>query len=546
MKSIKPLFITLGFAAMVSVASAQSTNVIVQTDFDGDAGQGNLNYSYGYCVAGSSSGSALAGYSGGVTAGAGVGGTSAAAYTADYTLLPTDPNWTNPSLSYVYAVLGNGTSFTAPITPITPTSVLDSFILSADLQVTGLLPGLNTADVTVSKVQFLSSGTVIFDFSGDAGYVGTNFVHISIPLSSLSYGGVNGGDATHPVTDLTNAAVVGTIDSMTIEFSVQGLPVGTIGGNPLISPPFGFTSTGTLVVDNVQLVQTGNTIPTPTQEKLIAQVNFDDQLGITNYGYSFSDVGAVPVAAVITNTGVNGSMALQITANCASWTTNPPLSYSGWGAATRTLISFALTSTNQSSYRLYVSAKAGGFLPGITNGPGAVSVQFLAPDGTTGAPDGNPDVVLELEPSVTLTSNFQAFVFDGGAMPSVPYNGGSLALFDQYISKVYAVNVLVQAIGDTGATPTVWGYDADNTVTIDNIRLVEVVPGLPPVSVLKTNGQTQVYWTDPGTGGTAQLQSSTNVAGPYLNVSGAASGTASPYTVPPGQKAQFFRTIWVQ
>jgi hypothetical protein len=418
--------------------------------------------------------------------------------------------------------------------------------LSADLQVTGLLPGLNTADVTVSKVQFLSSGTVIFDFSGDAGSVGTNFVHISVPLSALSYGGVNGGDATHPVTDLTNAAVVSSIDSMTIEFSVQGLPVGTIGGNPLISPPFGFTSTGKLVVDNVQLVQTGNTIPTPTQEKLIAQINFDDQLGITNYGYSFSDVGAVPVAAAITNTGVNGSMALQITADCSTWATTPPNSYSGWGAATRKLIPFTLTSTNQSSYRLYVSAKAGGFLPGVTNGPGAVSVQFLVPDGTTGAPDGNPDVVLELEPSVTLTSNYQAFVFDGGTMPSVPYHGGSLALFDQYISKVYAVNVLVQAIGDTGATPAVWGYDADNSVTIDNIRLVQVVPGLPPVSVVKTNGQTQVYWTNPGTGGTAQLQSSTNAAGPYLNVSGAASGAASPYAVPPGRGAQFFRTVWVQ
>ena len=546
MKFIKPLFITLGFAAMVFVASAQSTNVLVQTDYDGDAGQGNLNYSYGYCVAGSSAGSALAGNSGGVTAGTGVDGTSAAAYTADYTLLASDPNWTNPSLAYVYAVLGDGANFTTLITPITPTPVLSSFILSADLQVTGLLPGLNTADVTVSKVQFLSSGAVIFDFSGDAGYVGTNFVHISVPLSALSYGGVNGGDATHPVTDLTNAAVVGSIDSMVIEFTVQGLPVGSIGGNPLISPPFGFTSAGTLVVDNVQLVQTGNTIPTPTQEKPIAQVNFDDQLSITNFGYSFSDVGAVPVSVTTNNTGVGGSQAFQITADCSTWATTPPSSYSGWGATTRKLIPFTLTSTNTSSYRLYVSAKAGGFLPGVTSGPGAASVQFLAPDGTTGTPDGNPDVVLELEPNITLSSNYQAFVFDGGTMPSVPYNGGSLALFDQYISKVYAVNILVQAIGDTGPTPSVWGYDTDNSVTIDNARLVEVVPGLAPVSVVKTNGQLQVDWTDPGTGGFAQLQSSTNAAGPYVNVSGAASGAASPYTVPAGQKTQFFRTVWVQ
>ena len=51
--------------------------------------------------------------------------------------------------------------------------------------------------------------------------------------------------------------------------------MGTIGGNPLISPPFGFTDTGTLNVDNIELIQTGNTVPTPIQEKLIWQANFD-------------------------------------------------------------------------------------------------------------------------------------------------------------------------------------------------------------------------------------------------------------------------------
>src|SRR5580692_8862363 len=99
MKSIKQLLITFGIAGVISGATAQTTNIILQTDFDGDTNEGNFNNDYGYCVAGSSAGSALAGYSGGITAGAGVGGTSAAAYTADYTLLPTDPNWTNPSLS---------------------------------------------------------------------------------------------------------------------------------------------------------------------------------------------------------------------------------------------------------------------------------------------------------------------------------------------------------------------------------------------------------------------------------------------------------------
>jgi hypothetical protein len=545
MKSIKQLLIVFSIAGVASVATAQTTNIILQTDFDGDGGEGNLNNDYGYAYAGSSAGTALAGYSGALTAGAGVDGTVANSISPDYTLLPTDPNWNSPSLAYVYAGVGNGTQFGAPMTAITPTAVLDSFILSADLQVLGLLPGLTTADITISKVQFLSAGAVIFDFTGDAGSVGSNFVHISVPLSSLTYGGANGGDATHPISDLTNAAVVGSIDSFTIEFASQGLPVGTIGGNPLISPPFGFTDTGALVVDNIQLIQTGNTVPTPLQEKLIAQVNFDNQLALTNYGYSFSDVGAVPVTAVTNDTGVGGSIGLQVTADCSSWMTIPPVSFSGWGTASRSLIPYTLTSSNKASYRLYITTKAGGFLPGITNGPGAVSVQFLAPDGTLSAPDGQPDVIFELEPNITLTTNFQSFVFDGASMPSVPYNGGSQAQFNQYFSQIYAVNIQVQAIGDTSSSPTVWGYDSDNSVTVDNLKLVQLAPGLPPVSVTNTNSQVRVYWADPATGGTAQLQSSTSVAGLYLNISSAASGAASPYVVPAGSANQFFRTVWV-
>src|SRR5208282_3018421 len=207
MKSIKQLLIVFGIAGAVSAATAQTTNIILQTDFDGDAGEGNFNNDYGYCVAGSSAGSVLAGYSGGLTAGAGVGGTFANSISPDYTLLPSDPNWTSPSLAYVYAVVGNGTQFGGPMAPITPTSVLGSFILSADLQVSGLLSGLTNADVTITKVQFIdSSNNVLFDFGGDAGFVGSNYVHIAVPLSSLSYGGgypYNPTDATHPITDFT-------------------------------------------------------------------------------------------------------------------------------------------------------------------------------------------------------------------------------------------------------------------------------------------------------------------------------------------------------
>ena len=330
---ITRLLAVLGVASLMSTAGAQTTNIILQTDFDGDADEGNLNSDYGYCVAGSSAGSVLAGFSGGITAGVGVGGTFANSISPDYTQLPGDPNWTSPSLGYVYAVVGNGSQFGSPMTAITPTSVLGSLILSADLQVSGLLPGLTNADVTINKVQFFDSGdNIIFDFTGDAGFVGTNFVHIAVPLSSLNYA----GDATHPVSDFTNAAVIGSIASFTIEFAVNSLPVGVIGGTGtnLISPPFGFTSTGSLVVDNIELIQTGNTVPTPMQEQVIWQANFDSTFPNTAvYGFHYRDGTDNASGIVSTNVGggTGGSNSLEYTVDLSSWSSTPPVAYSGFG-----------------------------------------------------------------------------------------------------------------------------------------------------------------------------------------------------------------------
>jgi hypothetical protein len=552
MKSIKRLLAMVSIVGVASAVSAQTTNIILQTDFDNDAGEGNFNNSYGYSVAGSSAGASLAGNSESITAGAGVGGTYANSSSPNYTLLPGDPNWTNASVSYVYAVLGNGTQFGGPITAITPTSVLGSFILSADLQVSGLLPQLTNADVFITKVQFIdSSNNVLFDFGGDAGFVGSNYVHIAVPLSSLSYGGgypYNPTDATHPITDFTNAAVVGSIAAFTIEFAVEGLPVGVIGGTGtnLISPPFGFTDTGVLNVDNIELIQTGNTVPTPTQEKLIWQANFDTTFpNDGSFGFNYRDGTDNATGILSTNVGggVGGSNSLEYTVDLSSWSGSPPTSYSGFGVgATENPLPYTLFDSNQASYRVYLSAKVGGVSAGVTNVPGVMDLLFRVPPGTLTPSNSAEAVVFDLNPTMNFTTNWQSYVFNN--MPIGVNNGGSQALFNQYVSQVNQLSVQVVPQGSPNIA-TLFGYDADNTVDIDNIKVVQLVTGLPPVSVTHTAGQINVYWTDPTTGGTAQLQSSTNVAGPYLNVPGEGSGANSPYTVPAGAAHQFFRTIWV-
>jgi len=548
MKSLKQSLVLVGFAGIVTVAAAQTTNVILETDFDSDSGEGNFNNLYGYCVAGSSSGTSLAGYTGGIL-NAGVDGSSANSETANYAFLPTDPAWTNSANTYNYAVLGNGTQFGAPMTGITPTSVTSSFILSADLQVLGLLPQLTNADVTISKVQFMDgNGNVIFDFTGDAGLVGSNYLQIAVPLSSLSYA----SDAIDPITDLTNAAVVGSIAGFTIEFSVKGLPVGTVGvssGPDVISPPFGFTANGTLNVDNIQLVQTGNTVTTPVQQEVIWQANFDTLFpNGFNYGFFFRDGADNATAVLSTNIGggFDGSDSLEYTVNLSSWGSSPPAIYSGFGVGSaETPLPWQLSETNKASYVFSFDAKVGNLPAGAnTNVSAAADLLFSVPPGAESPANASEAVVFDLNPSLTLTTNWQSFVFEGAACPIGVNNGGSQALFDQYISAVNQMQVQVSSQGSPNIGAQ-FGYVTNATIDIDNIRVAQLVAATPPVTVVNTRGQIEVIWADPPTGGTAQLLRSTNVLGPYVNVPGAASGASSPYVVPAGSAQQFFRTVWV-
>ena len=555
MKSIKRLLAILGIAGAVSVAAAQTTNVILQTDFDGDAGEGNFaNGFYGYVAVGSSSAAANnqtipAGFTDGIVGGLGVSNSFCNSATVDYTLLPEDSYWTTSTNTYVYAVLGQGSDFGAPITAITPTSLMSSLVLSADIQVLGLLPQLTNTGINVSKVQCFSNNAVLFDFNGNAAYAGSNYTHIAVPLSSLTYG-AGPGDPTplYPVSAFTNAAIVGSIDSFAIEFQVNGL-VGTIGGTGTnqIQPVFGFTTNGIFNVDNIKLVQTGNTVPTPTVERLIWQANFDTTFpsgGV--YGFSYRDGNNSATGMLSTNLtgGVGGSASAEYTVDLSSWSTNPPSIYSGFGVgAIESPLPYTLNSSNGSSYRVYLSAKVGGVNAGVTNVPGVMDLLFEVPPGTLSPSNSAAAVVFDLNPTMTFTTNWQSYVFDH--MPLGVNNGGSQVLFNQFFTQVNQLQVQVVPQGNPNIA-TLFGYGSNSTVDIDNIKVVQLVPGLAPLTVVRTNNQVRVVWTDPATGGMAQLQSASNAAGPYINVSGASSAaTASPYTVPSGSNQQFFRTIWV-
>ncbi|HUC85329.1 MAG TPA: hypothetical protein VL970_09075, partial [Candidatus Acidoferrales bacterium] len=299
----------------------------------------------------------------------------------------------------------------------------------------------------------------------------------------------------------------------------------------------------------IELVQTGNVVPTPVQERLIWQANFDQTFpngGV--YGFHFRDGTDEATGSVATNLtgGVDGSADLEYTVDLSSWSANPPVSYSGFGVGAREdPLPYVLTSSNKSSYRVYVAAKVDGLASDAsTNVAGVMDLLFYVPADVETPANASPAVVLDLAPSLTLTTNWQSFVFDGASSPIGVNNGGSQALFDQYVSQVNALQVQVATQGSPDIGPQ-FGFGSDTTIDIDNIKVVELIPATPPVSVLKTNGQLEVFWSDPATGGTAKLQSSINVAGPYADVAGAESGAASPYLIPAGNRQEFFRTAWV-
>jgi len=530
----------LCLVSLVSAASAQTTNLIFGTDFEGTGINDNYSGSYGYAYAGGNLGNAASGFSGSVTAGVGVTNSFAFDGMPDFTATASDPNYTNSS-GYTYSGTDDYIEFGAPINPLAPTSDLSSLVISFDAEALGLDPSVTNTTLYFNGLDIMTNGGngdgIAVQFTGGSFSIGSNFTHFSVPLSVLTLN-------TGSISDLTNAAELATVDGFVADFRVtQELGTALVDRRPV----WGFDTNNQLIVDDIYLEQVTGAVLSPLYERLIWQVNFDDQKPDNFYGFIFRDGANFGATTVTTNdtAGIGGSAALQVTADLTSWATNPPTAYSGFGPGVGHSIPYTLTNTNKSGYRVYWSAEAGGLLPGATEAPGNASIQFLVPPGTLTPSNATATLVLELAPNVTLTTNYTSFVFDGSAAPIGIYNGGSQAMFNQYISQVSLIQVQAQYNGgpDIG---TLFGYDADNTMTVDNVKVVEIAQGIAPLNVVSSNGVTKVYFSDPiNNDGTAKLQSATNVAGPYHDVAGAGAGANSPYTVPAGGPQLFFRAKWV-
>jgi len=545
--------ISLKQVLAAAAAPPTSTNVIFATTFNELVDTNNLTGAGGgFAFGGSQLGGAGTPSAGGIAPDVGVGGSPAAIYFVDYSLLGAS-EYTNQANGYTYAGLGADISFGAPITGITelatPTLTSDSLYLSFDVKVGGIVPA-GTTGVTIEALDFKISGDgTFFRFSGNGYVTGTNnqFAHVEIQLSSMAFGG--GG--SRPSTDLTNGAVVSSIDSFGLKILVRD-EIGNIGDGTRM-PVYGFdgvsldTNGNYMAYDNIELKQiTGVVVPvTPEYERTLLDINFDDKKALTYDGFQFRDgAPAAGITGATNASGVGGSMGLVATADFSGWTfgVNEPTGFSGFGNFAVQTIPYTLSTANRAKYRTFMSTRAGGLdSPTYDYANGNASIRFIVPPYTLSPSQTVDEVVLELVPGITYSNDYQSFVFDGG--PVGLYNGGSQVLFNQYFDKVYKVRVGGQYEGGPNIA-TYFGYDAGNTMVSDNFKVVETVSGIPPVSCILSNGVVKVYWANPINTGVAKLQSCSTVNGTYIDVPGASSGAFSPYTAPAGPQ-KFYRSKWV-
>jgi hypothetical protein len=94
------------------------------------------------------------------------------------------------------------------------------------------------------------------------------------------------------------------------------------------------------------------------------------------------------------------------------------------------------------------------------------------------------------------------------------------------------------------ATSANWGYDADNLIAIDNIKVVHEVIGCPPLTITTTGSDEIVSWAQPNTG-TAKLQSANSVTGTWSDVLVGGNPATSPYTSAIANAPKYYRTQWI-
>ena len=314
---------------------------------------------------------------------------------------------------------------------------------------------------------------------------------------------------------------------------------------------FGYDSDNVLYVDNVNLEVVDKPVvpPVETFPVTMAEWNFDDKPAWYQYNYGWVAEGGEPLIVTADN-NPNGTVPNELGKDGTSgWFLNvdnsayafgaPAWAGAGTGGAGPIDVSL-LDSPELADYRVTFDARVQGLAPERTTGTSALLQLFAdTPDDTVQPADANTDgdAVVQLNfPIAAVNTDWQtySFLFSKGSV-----GGGSEELFAQHLAAITGFRTQWQIENATSLND--WGYDAENTLIIDNFKLERMYPvdGTgPQLNAAYDNGQLVLTWNTPPDA-TITLQSSATVDGEYTEVVGATSG----HTVDTTATARFFRLV---
>jgi hypothetical protein len=500
----RSLLAALASASSAGIALADTTNQIAITTFDSDAPAGwGFYYFYGD------------------------NGLGIASNPDRFYYLPDDVDLTNAMCRYSFDntdLAGNenyGTGFGAPLNyggdpTVFVSTNREDYIFSFDARVEGLLPDQATANMEMQVQIFNSSATPTKILQVNLPFdAGSNMTHFEFLLSDGSL-----GDNT---TDAGFAA--GYQGVTTLQFGLnRHAPNGV----------FGTDGDNAIVLDNLKLSVIQKPVvvyPPPTVPVAVFDWNLDDKpIYYTYGGYSWTESGTPPTFNFPTNIavdgvgfGVDGSVGWFLTMDNSALAATPP-AWAGGGTGGGGPVDFSRFDTGDlTAYRISFAAKALGLAQDVPQT--TCSLQLFLD-----SPNGN----LRLDFAVTAGTNWvtNSFTLNQGSAGS-----GTKPSFTTNYNTYTALRTQWQI---ENVTSPDWGYDADNALVLDNIKLVRNYIACPPLTITPNANTTVITWAAPATGST-KLLSAPDVGGPWTEVIGANSG----YVVPGKSGTTFFRTLWV-
>lgn len=303
-------------------------------------------------------------------------------------------------------------------------------------------------------------------------------------------------------------------------------------------PQFGWDDYNVVLIDNLVLsireFAGPPPPPPPTVAMTIADWNMDDKpLWYTYGGFNWSQNSYLPTYDYYRNDGPN---TLGVGGSTAWWVsmTNTDLAppntpqWAGGGTGGGGPADFTqFTDNDLNRYFVTFDARAEGLAPDVTNT--TIDLQFFMD-----SPRGNVRLDFPVAAETNwvhseLSFNSASWNTDGGRLPK--------ASFATNYNTYTALRMQWQI---DNAASTAWGYDSDNLIAIDNIKVVHQILACAPLSIVTETNNVIVTWDQPANG-TAVLQSADSLSGPFVDVAGA----TSPYVTPVAGAPKYFRTHWV-